>query len=133
VRSNRFPKNAELVQEKGMIIREARAILDKALEMGDGDPVLASLRSLQAGVLDIPWAPNQFVAGKVIPVRDASGAVRYLDHANLPFNQEVQEYNRDKIRERELRDGKKVDYQAAIFDVTEVSKMLEEDRWGERL
>jgi len=133
VRSNRFPKNAELVQEKGMIIQEARAILGKALEMGDGDPVLASLRSLQAGVLDIPWAPNQFVAGKVIPVRDASGAVRYLDHANLPFNQEVQEYNRDKIRERELRDGKKVDYQAAIFDVTEVSKMLEEDRWGERL
>jgi methylaspartate mutase epsilon subunit len=94
--------------------------------MGEGDPVLGSLRSLQAGVLDIPWAPNQYVAGKVIPVRDASGAVRYLDHANLPFDREILEYNRQKIREREQRDRRKVDYQAAIFDVTEVSRMLEE-------
>ena len=126
VRSNRFPESEELLQEKKMIIQEARSILDRALEMGEGDPVLASLRSIQAGVLDIPWAPNQAVAGKVIPVRDASGAVRYLDHANLPFSPEILEYNLDKIRERERRDGKKVDYQAAIFDVTEVSKMLEE-------
>ena len=126
VRSNRFPESEELLQEKKMIVREACSILDKALEMGDGDPVSASLRSIQAGVLDIPWAPNQFVAGKIIPVRDASGAVRYLDHANLPFDPEVLEYNREKIRERARRDGKKVDYQAAIFDVTEVSKMLEQ-------
>ena len=85
MRSNRFPESRPLLEEKKIIIQEARSILDKALEMGDGDPVLASLRSIQAGVLDIPWAPNQSVAGKVIPVRDASGAVRYLDHANLPF------------------------------------------------
>ena len=126
IRSNRFPESKELLLEKKMIIREASSILDKALEMGDGDPVLASLRSIQGGVLDIPWAPNQFVAGKVIPVRDSSGAVRYLDHANLPFTLEILEYNREKIRGREQRDGKKVDYEAAIFDVTEVSKMLEE-------
>jgi methylaspartate mutase epsilon subunit len=125
IRSNRFPESKELLREKKMIIREACSILDRALEMGDGDPVLGSLRSIQAGVLDIPWAPNQFVAGKVIPVRDASGAVRYLDHANLPFSPEILEYNREKIRERERRDGKKVDYEAAIFDITEVSKMLE--------
>ena len=80
------------------------------------------MRVLQAGVLDIPWAPNQYVAGKVIPVRDASGAVRYLDHANLPFGSEVLEYHREKIREREKRDGRKVDYEAAIFDVTEISQ-----------
>jgi methylaspartate mutase epsilon subunit len=126
VRSNRFPDSIPLVEEKKIIAQEARSILDKALEMGEGDPVLASLRSLQAGVLDIPWAPNQFVAGKVIPVRDASGAVRYLDYANLPFGPEVREYNREKIRERECRAGKKIDYQEAIFDITEVSRMLEE-------
>ena len=125
MRSNRFPESKPLVEEKKIIIREARSILDKALELGEGDPVQASLRSLQAGVLDIPWAPNQYVAGKVIPVRDASGAVRYLDHANLPFDQEILEYNRQKIREREQRDRQKVDYQAAIFDITEVSRMLE--------
>jgi methylaspartate mutase epsilon subunit len=126
VRANRLPESTEVLQEKEMIIQEARSILDKALEMGEGDAVLGSLRSLKAGVLDIPWAPNRYVAGKVIPVRDSSGAVRYLEHANLPFTTEVLEYNQEKIRERENRDGKKIGYQAAIFDVTEVSKMLEE-------
>jgi methylaspartate mutase epsilon subunit len=127
VRGGRFPQNPEFLREKEMITREARSILDKALEMGDGDPVLASLRSILAGVLDIPWAPNQFVAGKVIPVRDAGGAVRYLEHANLPFDREILEYNREKIREREHKTGKRLDYEEAIFDITEVSKMLEKD------
>jgi methylaspartate mutase epsilon subunit len=127
VRSGRFPQDPEVLGEKEMIAREARSILDAALEMGDGDPVRASLRSIQAGVLDIPWAPNQFVAGRVIPVRDARGAVRYLDHAHLPFGREILEYNRERIRERAERTGKTIDYQEAIFDITEVSRMLEKD------
>ena len=127
VRARRLPESPEVSQEKEIIMKEARSILNKALEMGDGDPVLASLRSIQAGVLDIPWAPNQFVAGKVIPVRDASGAIRYLDHANLPFEPEILAYNTEKIREREHKTGKKIDYKEAIFDITEVSRMLENE------
>ncbi|NWF55816.1 MAG: methylaspartate mutase subunit E [Syntrophaceae bacterium] len=94
MRANRLQESSEFLEEKSMIAKEARSILDKALEMGDGDPVLGSLRGLQAGVLDIPWAPNRFVAGRVIPVRDARGAIRYLEHANLPFTREILEYNR---------------------------------------
>ncbi|MDI6753463.1 MAG: methylaspartate mutase subunit E [Thermodesulfobacteriota bacterium] len=131
MRSNRLPENKESLQEKKIIIQESYAILNKTLDMGEGDPVLGALRALQAGVLDIPWAPNRHVAGKVIPVRDSRGAVRYLDHANLPLTPEILEYNREKIRERESRHGRKIDYEAAIHDVTEVSKMLEDglDFW----
>ncbi len=127
IRKNRFPETREFLLEKEMIKKEACSILDKALDIGDGDPVLASLRSIEAGILDIPWAPNQLMAGKVIPVRDGAGAIRYLDHAGLPLPSEVLKYNREKLAEREKRDGKKVDYEAAIFDVTEVSKMLQEE------
>jgi methylaspartate mutase epsilon subunit len=125
MRSNRLPVGPEVLQEKEMIRQEAHSILDKALEMGDGDPVLASLRSLQAGVLDIPWAPNRHVAGKVIPVRDGAGAIRYLETAALPFGPEIRAYNREKIRERERQEGRTIDYEDSILDVTEVSKMLE--------
>ena len=125
MRSNRLPPSPEVLQEKEMILQEAHSILDKALEMGDGDPVRASLRSLQAGVLDIPWAPNRHVAGKVIPVRDGAGAIRYLESAALPFGPEVRAYNREKIRERERREGRAIDYEDSILDVTEISKMLE--------
>jgi len=129
LRQARLAENHAFLQEKETIRKEARSILDKTLELGDGDVAQGSVRAIQAGVLDIPWAPNQHVAGKVIPVRDASGAVRYLEHANLPFGPEILDYNREKIRERERRDGQEVDYQAAIFDITEVSKMLDENRF----
>ena len=118
MRSHRLTDSPALLEEKRIIVAEARAILDKSLEMGDGDPVQGSLRALQAGILDIPWAPNRHIAGKVIPVRDAAGAVRYLDPAGLPFSPEVLEYHREMIRQRETRDGRKVDYNAAIHDVT---------------
>jgi len=126
MRSNRLPESPKVAQEKKIIIQEAHSILDKILEMGEGDPVQGTLRALQAGVLDIPWAPNRYVAGKVIPVRDSFGAIRYLEHANLPFGAEILEYHREKILDRERRGGQKVDYQAAIYDVTEISKMLED-------
>ncbi len=126
MRLNRLPESPKVAQEKKIIIQEAHSILDKTLEMGEGDPVQGALRSIQAGVLDIPWAPNRYVAGKVIPVRDSFGAIRYLEHANLPFGAEILEYHREKIMDRERRGGQKVDYQAAIHDVTEISKMLED-------
>jgi methylaspartate mutase epsilon subunit len=125
MRQNRLPETPAILQEKKIIMLEARAILDKALEMGDGDPVQASLRSLQAGTLDIPWAPNEHCAGRVIPVRDASGAVRYLDPAGLPLPAEVLSYHREMLKRREEKERHRVDYEAAIQDIMEVSKMLE--------
>ena len=125
MRQNRLPETPAILQEKKIIMLEARAILDKALEMGDGDPVQASLRSLQAGILDIPWAPNEHCAGRVIPVRDASGAVRYLDPAGLPLPAEVLSYHREMLKRREEKERHRVDYEAAIQDIMEVSKMLE--------
>jgi len=125
MRQNRLPETPAILQEKKIIMLEARAILDKALEMGDGDPVQASLRSLQAGTLDIPWAPNEHCAGRVIPVRDASGAVRYLDPAGLPLPAEVLSYHREMLKRREEKERHRVDYEAAIQDIMEVSKMLD--------
>jgi methylaspartate mutase epsilon subunit len=129
LRQARLPENPSFLQEKEMIKKEARSILDKALELGEGDVAQGAVRAIQSGVLDIPWAPNKYVAGRVIPVRDSFGAIRYLEHANLPFDSEILEYHREKIMEREDRDGREVDYEAAFHDVTEVSRMLE-DEWG---
>ena len=64
MRQNRLPVTPGLFQEKQIILLEAQAILDKALEMGDGDPVQASFRSLQAGAWISPGPPtNTWPAG----------------------------------------------------------------------
>ena len=122
LRDRKLPLDPEITTEMEIIRLEACSILDKALELGDGDIAIGTVRGFEAGVIDVVWAPNRHVRGAVIPVRDAQGAVRYLEFGSLAFSKQVKEYHRDKLKQRERRERKKVDYEAAIFDVTEISR-----------
>ncbi len=118
----RLPLDDEVKVEMEMIRKEAVAIVDKALELGDGDVAVGVVRGFEAGTIDIPWAPNIYTRGDVIPVRDGKGAIRYLRTGNLPFSKEILEYNESKIREREENISAKVDYELACFDIQEICK-----------
>jgi methylaspartate mutase epsilon subunit len=55
-------------------------------------------------------------------VRDNEGAVRYLDHGNIPFAREIVEFHRERIAEREKVQGRKVDYKTVINDIYAISR-----------
>ena len=59
----------EYEREKQLIGREVRPVVEKVLDMGDGDVALGSVRAIEAGVLDIPWSPNRHVKSRVLPGR----------------------------------------------------------------
>jgi methylaspartate mutase epsilon subunit len=101
---------------------EVRAILDKILELGDGDIVDGTVKAVESGVLDSPWSPNVNVKDQVLGVRDARGACRYLDFGNLPIPDEIKEFHRGKVAEREKLEGKKADYHTAVRDLWSLSK-----------
>ncbi len=101
---------------------EVRAILDKLLELGDGDIVIGSIKGVEAGVLDSPFSPNINVKDNVLGVRDNTGACRYLEFGNLPIPKEIKEFHREKIAERERAEGRKIDYQVAVEDLWALSK-----------
>jgi methylaspartate mutase epsilon subunit len=101
---------------------ETKAIVDKVLELGDGDAVVGAIRAVGSGVLDQVFATNKYVASRVMGVRDNEGAVRYLDHGNLPFTNEIIEFHRGKIAEREKARGRKVDYESVVHDLFSVSR-----------
>ena len=122
VRERRLPLDSHMKTEMEVIRMEACSILDRALELGDGDIALGAVRGFQAGIIDVPWAPNRHVKGEVIPVRDAEGAIRYLEFGKLPFGNEVKAYHREKLRQRERRENRKLDYETAIFDITEIAQ-----------
>jgi len=122
MRKRRLPLDDEVKVEMDMIRKEAMAIVDKALELGDGDVAVGVVRGFEAGTIDIPWAPNIYTRGDVIPVRDGKGAVRYLRTGNLPFSREILEYNKSKIREREEKISAEVDYEVACFDIQEICR-----------
>ncbi|NQU03459.1 MAG: methylaspartate mutase subunit E, partial [Syntrophaceae bacterium] len=120
----RLPVDDEVRQEMEIIRMEACSILDRTLELGDGDIAIGAVRGFEAGVIDVPWAPNRHSKGMVIPVRDAKRAVRYLEFGDLPFSKEVKEYHKAKLKEREVKENRKMDYETAIFDVSEISQFI---------
>ena len=114
--------SSELEQEKEIIRRETRCILDKCFELGQGDIAVGAVRAVQAGVLDIPFSTSRFNAGKMLPARDNNGAIRILEMGNLPFTQELKDFHREKIEERASAEKRKASFQMVIDDVYAISK-----------
>ena len=114
--------SAALEEEKEIIRQETRCILDKCFELGEGDIAVGTVRAVQAGVLDIPFAPSRFNAGKMLPARDDNGAIRILEMGNLPFTQELKDFHREKIEQRAKAEGRKASFQMVIDDVYAIGK-----------
>ncbi len=117
-----FPQTEELALEKKVILAETRAILDKVLELGEGDMALGTVRAFQAGVIDVPFAPSRFNAGKILPARDTTGAVRLLDFGNLPFDEETKSFHQDRIAKRGRDEGRDPSFQMVIDDIYAIGK-----------
>ena len=112
----------ELKLEEDMHEKEANCILNRVLELGDGDILSGTEKAIRAGVLDNPFAANRSAAGKVLGIKDSQGAIRYLKTGNLPFTKEILDYHKEKIEERERRMGGKISYETLIDDLMAVSK-----------
>ncbi|MCC7080599.1 MAG: methylaspartate mutase subunit E [Burkholderiales bacterium] len=115
---------AQYEDEKALIAREVRAIVDKVLEMGDGDAAIATIRAFEAGVLDVPWSPNRHVKSRVLPARDADGYLRILDPGALPLPRDVLDVHRAGLEARAARERVPCNRELAIRSVYEMSEPL---------
>ena len=122
----------EFQNEVNMIKSEVRPIVNKVLEMGDGDVALGAVRAFEAGILDIPWSPNKWVKSKVMPARDIDGCLRILDPGNMPFPKEVLEFHEEKLRLRAEKEKQPYDLNLAVSSVYEMSEPMQtllSDKW----
>ncbi len=117
LKDQRMISNKELEKEKEIIKRETRQILSKVYELGEGDWAKGAVRAFAAGVLDVPFAPSQYNAGKILPARDNSGAVRFLNFGSIPFDDEIKEFHRRKLAERAKAENREVSFQMVIDDI----------------
>ncbi len=111
-----------LAQERAIIKEETRCIVDTCFELGQGDIALGAIRGIQAGVIDVPFAPSQFNAGKMLPARDNDGAVRIFHLGNIPFNQSLKDFHRERIEARARYEKRQATFQMVIDDVYAISK-----------
>jgi methylaspartate mutase epsilon subunit len=112
----------EIMVEERINEMEIRALLDKVLEVGEGDIAVGLQKAFDLGFMDTPFSSNKHTQGKVLGVRDMRGACRYLDFGNLPLPKEAKEYNQEKIAERERIQGKKLDYHTVVEEFWSFSK-----------
>jgi methylaspartate mutase epsilon subunit len=111
-----------LMDEKVIIAAETRCIVDRVLELGENDAARGTVRAFEAGVLDVPFAPSRFNAGKVLPARDNEGAVRFFDTGSLPLTEELKEFHRQKMKSRAKYEKREPSFQMVIDDVYAISK-----------
>lgn len=124
VADQRLPEGRELQLERDMIEREVCAVVDKVFELGDGDAAVGVCRAFEAGVIDTMFSPYRFLKGKVKVVRDAKGALRYLNHGFMPVPREVAEYHRESIATRERKEGTTADVKWIVREATWASRNM---------
>ena len=105
-----------------MFEREVRFIFDRMLDMGNADAAVAIVRGIESGLLDNPWPTHPSVAGKILGVRDAKGAVRYYDTGKIPFPPEIKEFHREKLAQRSTKEQRKVDYNTVVYDLLAIGE-----------
>ena len=82
---------------------------------------------------DTTFATTQRTLSRVSAIRDAQGAVRYLNHGKLPFTSDIVDFQKEKIVERSKKEGREISYEAVIGDIYALSRgmlMLNPD-WKE--
>ncbi len=122
LKDQEIPLSAEVEGEEQRILAETRCIVDKVLELGDGDIALGTVRAFQAGVIDVPFAPSRFNVGRILPARDNQGAVRVLEFGNLPFTPEIKAYHKEQIAGRGREEGRDPSFQMVIDDIYAIGK-----------
>ena len=117
-----FVEIPAVVAESIIIMQEMKCILDKVEELGKGDFALGTVAAFEAGVIDVPFAPSRFNAGKVMPARDNSGAVRLLSVGNIPLSADLLKFHREKLEQRAAFEKRPVSFQMVIDDVYAIGK-----------
>ncbi|MDR1773533.1 MAG: methylaspartate mutase subunit E [Clostridioides sp.] len=111
-----------VVMEAELIEKEVDAIMAAIFEIGKGDLAIGTVRAFDAGIIDIPFAPSRYTAGKVMPTRDNDGAVRFFEFGNLPFSKEIKDYHIEKLSERAKFEKRDVNFQMVIDDIYAIGK-----------
>jgi methylaspartate mutase epsilon subunit len=122
LKDQKLSDSEELKLEIESIKKEVKCLIDVVLKVGEGDLAVGIVRAFEQGLLDIPFAPSKYNAGKVFPARDNEGRIRILEFGNLAMDQEIKDFHYEKIKERADSEGREVSFQLTVDDIYSVSK-----------
>ncbi|MFI9330090.1 hypothetical protein ACIGZJ_21385 [Kitasatospora sp. NPDC052868] len=86
--------------EAHRIERTARHLLEAVLALRPGDVGGCVEEAFATGVLDVPFSPSRYNAGRLLTGRDTNGAVRVIDPGGVPLPPDVLAFETERMRER---------------------------------
>jgi methylaspartate mutase epsilon subunit len=94
--------------ERALIESEVTQLMQTVEELGNGSLARGAMRAFEEGYLDIPFSPNVNNLNEVVTIRDRTGAVRFAECGNLPFDAKVKDFHHERRVERMMleRDSK---------------------------
>jgi len=121
-------KPEDIQAEKNLISREVEQIMEAVIELGNGSIAIGAVKAIEEGILDIFWSPNIYNKNKVVSIRDISGAIRFLEFGNLPFDEKTKSFHHEKTLTR-----KNMERDSSLFSLLEkdLSRIWQNDykRW----
>lgn len=85
-----------VAEEQYWIEQEVEEIVEAVI--GERGDILSAISlAFSSGRLDIPFGASIHTQSRVIPCRDPTGAIRYLDPGGLPFSTASRRHNRDAL------------------------------------
>lgn len=121
LQDQKYEESPKYKEEYEQIKKEVKSIMDHIFILGEGDLAVGTVKAFEQGILDIPFAPSNYNAGKLLPARDIEGYIRILEFGNIGFSEEIKEFHRRKIKERADAEGREVSFQLTVDDIYAVS------------
>jgi methylaspartate mutase epsilon subunit len=108
--------------EINQIKSEVKCLMDAICKVGEEDIAVGIVEAFKQGLIDVPFAPSSYNAGKILPARDNDGMIRILEFGNLGFSKEIKDFHRKKIEERAKLENREISFQLTVDDVYSVSQ-----------
>lgn len=118
----KFAPMPEIALEQSILEAETRAIVDRALELGDGDAAVGAVRAVEAGIIDVPFSPHRSNANQALPARDWRGAVRLAQFGGIPIPKEIREHHGSELARRNAGRPPREPWELLLADVNAISE-----------
>ncbi|MBL8027402.1 MAG: methylaspartate mutase subunit E [Fibrobacteres bacterium] len=115
-------RDDRIEKEKALIKEEVACLMNSVLSAGGGDWAKGTVNAFAAGYLDVPFAPSLFNKGKVMPVRDDEGFIRFFNSGALPLTDSIKAYHNERLAKRGEREKRAITFQMVTDDIYAISK-----------
>lgn len=115
--------NQVLVDREMLLLeREVRAMMTAIEKLGRGSVARGAIKAFEKGILDVPFSPSMYNKNSLITAKDCDGAIRFVNPEQLPFENDMIDFHKEKIHQRMTAERARRTFEILEKDLTRIWK-----------